>query len=342
MTTAITPEEMYFGSPGTLTVGGVDAGGTTEPPKLTIDITSYTPDFQNAKGPVKGTKIVTAVMAKLALLVNQISAIKLAWALPGATSVGSSNIGSPLGGGLDTTLATDPALGALNIRVVSVVNANVGDFIRIGPAGPTELNSEIVQIGTVGTAGAGGTGLDVVNDQGTGLRLDHANAEEVKEVLGTTIALDSAAGATNLKFVSTAGLVAGDFVRVGDFGEYETRKIAAGGVGTGGAGGTGVTFEAPFLRAHDTGDWAIKVTGAGITTITWTPGRVPSSEYRDVVMIADGLDGRTMKVTLRNCLSAENVEMEFGKSAMTGLPLVLEAYYDQATPTVVPFSIELA
>jgi hypothetical protein len=339
VTTTITPEEMYFGAPGTLTVDGVDAGGTTEPPKLSFDITKYQPDFQNAKGPIKGTAVITKVIPKLALLINQISALKLAWALPGATSTGSSNIGVP-NAGLDTTLATDPALGAVNIKVAAVAGAAANDFIRIGPAGPTEANSEVVQVTNVGTLGAGGTGLDVVNDQGGGLRLDHANAEEVKEVTGSTIALDVAAGATNVKLASVTGLIVGSWVRFGDFGEYETRQLTA--VGTAGAGGTGVTFLAPLLRDHDAGDWAIAVTGAGKTTITWTPGRVPSSSYKNVVMIAEGLDGRTYKVTIQNALSAENVEMEFGNSAMTGLPLVLEGNYDPATPTVVPCVIELA
>ena len=48
MATTIAPEELYFGTPVSLTVGGVEVGATTEPPTLEIEIEEYTPEFQGA------------------------------------------------------------------------------------------------------------------------------------------------------------------------------------------------------------------------------------------------------------------------------------------------------
>lgn len=275
MTVTITPEEMYFGAPGTLTIGGVDCGGTTEAPKLTIGIEKFTPDIKNAKGPVKGTAIIRKVMPKLEVLINQLSALKLAWAMPGATATSSPGVGGPaLGGGGDATLAADPALGATNVKVDSIANFAIDDFVVIGPAaGKTEANSEIARLTTVGTAGGAGTGLDLkTGETGGGLLVDHPITDKVTEINGTTLAADVAAGADVIKVVSVTNALVNDFVRIGDAGEYEIRKILT--VGTAGAGGTGLTLDAPLLRGHDVGDWVVEVTGSGKTTFTWTPGRV--------------------------------------------------------------------
>jgi hypothetical protein len=88
MAMTITPEELYYGSPVTLTYGGTDVGGTTEPPTVSIEITSVAPDFQNAAGPIVGTSVITDVVVSCSLRVNQMTAEKLAWALPGATETG--------------------------------------------------------------------------------------------------------------------------------------------------------------------------------------------------------------------------------------------------------------
>ena len=84
MTTTIAPEELFFGSPTSITYGGTEVGATIDPPKVTITPTLYKPEFQNAIGPVRGAVFVTAVEASVELTVNQITAEKLAWALPGA------------------------------------------------------------------------------------------------------------------------------------------------------------------------------------------------------------------------------------------------------------------
>lgn len=79
-----------------------------------------------------------------------------------------------IAGGGNTTLAADPALGATNFRVTAVTNFAVGDWVRIDTAG----NREYRKITAVGTAGAGGTGIDV---DGATL-IDHANGVAFTEV----------------------------------------------------------------------------------------------------------------------------------------------------------------
>ena len=163
MATTITPEQLYYGSPTTLTYGGVDVGGTTEPPTVNIDITEFHPDFQNAAGPVEGTAIITDVVVRCELMVNQMTAAKLAWALPGAT---------------------------------------------------------------------------------------------------------------------------------------ETDGV-----------------------------------------ITWSAGRVPSTAYKDLVLVGQGLDGRTMTVTLENAFSSENLSIEYGKGSVSGLSMNFVAFYDPTMPQEVPFTV---
>ena len=77
-------------------------------------------------------------------------------------------------GGGNTTLAADPALGATNFKVTAVTNFNVGDWVRIDTAG----NREYRRITAVGTAGSGGTGIDV----DTATLIDHANGVAFTEV----------------------------------------------------------------------------------------------------------------------------------------------------------------
>ena len=88
MAVTITPEELYFGAPTTLTFGGTDVGGTTEPPRVIIEPTYLTPDFQNAGGPIEGTKVVTGCAVRAEIMVNQFVAAKIGWALPGSEEAG--------------------------------------------------------------------------------------------------------------------------------------------------------------------------------------------------------------------------------------------------------------
>lgn len=165
MATVIVPEELFFGGPVSLTFGGVETGGTITAPKIDITTTIYTPEFINAKGPIKGTDIVTKVIISSEFTVNQFNAQKIAWALPGATQTGQ------------------------------------------------------------------------------------------------------------------------------------------------------------------------------ITT--WDPGRIPSSAYKELQMVGQGLDGREMILTIFNAINVAPVSMEFGNTTLAGLPMRFEGRYDSTTPTHAPFALEL-
>ena len=165
MAITIAPEELFFGSVASLTYGGTECGATIDPPKVTITPTLYKPEFQNAIGPVRGAVFVTAVEAAAEFTVNQFTAEKLAWALPGATVVGD--------------------------------------------------------------------------------------------------------------------------------------------------------------------------------VLSWTPGRVASSAFKDLVMIGSGLDGRTIVVTLFNALPEGSLEIAFSKTELSGMKLKFVGYVDEDTPTTAPFQVEL-
>ena len=335
MTSTIAPEELYFGAPASLTFNGVDCGATLDVPKFSLDVTTYTPEFMNAKGPVVGTVITTNVVPSVEMTVNQITAQKLAWAMPGSSSTTSESVGQ-LRAGLSTTLGADPALGATTINLVSVTTCAAGDFLRIGTT-LTEAACEVVRIVTKGTAGA----LDTVveNSAGGGLLIDHGNGENVVTVTGTLLAAPAAAGATNIKVDAVTGLAPLDFVRIGYVGHYETRQLTA--VGTTGPAGTGLDFLVPLTANHSLDEWVVEVTTLGSTTIAWTPGRIDSSAYKTLVLTGVGLDGRQMIVTLLNAMSAESQELEFSDASVTGLKVKFTGYYAAATPTVAPFSIQL-
>lgn len=248
MAVTITPEELYYGSPATLTYGGVDVGGTTEPPTIHIDITEFHPDFQNAAGPVVGTSIITDIMVRAELMVNQMTAAKLAWALPGSASTATST--AVVAGGGATTLSAAAAAGATTISVTAVTGLIVGDFVRVGAVGPTADYAQITAIAS----------LD--------LTLDRALA-----------------------------------------------------------------------NAHASGASVTEVEGDGRTTITWSAGRVPSTAYQDLVLVGQGLDGRTMTVTIQNAFSSENISLEFGKGSVSGLSMNFIGHYDPTSPYEAPFTV---
>ena len=282
MTATVQPDRMFFGAPASLTIDGVEAGTTFDPPHVTIEYETNADKTQpqGARSKIKGLLFVKSAVCKAKFKVNEFTSQKLGWVMPGATATTSESVGSPVAG-LDTTLAADPALGATNLKVASVTTVTVGQCIRVGAAGvaATEANSEVLKVLTVGTTGGAGTGLDVENSAGGGALLDHANAAEVKTVTSTVLAAPAVAGATNLKVDAVTDLAAGSFVRVGYVGHYESRELSA--VGTAGVGGTGITFVIPLTMDHGLDEWVVKVTTLGLTTLQPVAGRVPNNAHND-------------------------------------------------------------
>jgi len=342
--TIIVPEDIYYGTPASLLVGGVEVGATVDPPTIAFEITHFTPEFQGARGPVARTRGISRVIPRANFQLNEFSASKLAWAFAGSTISASGALGFPDPAGLDTTLAADPAIAATNLKVTAITNVAINDFVLVGPTlTPTDSNTEVVRVLTVGTAGAGGTGLDIVSDTGGGMRIDHANGENVKEVFGTTLATPIAVGAgatsgTSIKLTAIpAGLTVGHLLRVGYFGRYESRTVTF--VGTAGAGGTGVIVDQAYSLTHAAGEWVIRTSGLGLSSIEWTPGRLGSGVYKDCVLTGEGLDGRQLIVDIYNAINTSSPELTFADTEITGVPITLEGNYDPLTPRKVPFRL---
>jgi len=335
---AIQADRMFFGAPASLTVDGEPQGTSFDAPKVTIEYATNadktTP--QGARSKIKGLLFVKSAVCKVVFRVNEWTALKLGWVLPGSTATESESVGQ-IRAGLATTLAADPALGATVVSLTSVTTVAVNDFVRIAPASPTEANSEVVKVTTVGTPSGGDTVVE--NSAGGGLLIDHANAEQVKTVTGTILAAPAVAGAVNVKVDSVADLAIGDFVRIGYVDHYETRTLTF--VGTTGPAGTGLTFGIPLTRDHGLDEWVIEVTTLGTTTIQPVAGRMPSSAHHDVVLTGVGLDGLPLIVELDDAISLVNQDIAFSDDDWSGFAVELEAYGDPAAPTLLPWRIKI-
>jgi hypothetical protein len=342
MPTTVDPSAIFSGAPVSLTYKGVQCGATTAVPKFTLEVEAGAPVFTNAGGPVVGTRRNRRIVPSVELTVNEQTAQKLAWAMPGATATSSQSVGVSVAG-LATTLSADPALNATTIGLTSVTTVSAGDFLLIGTT-LTEALSEVVRVVTKGSAGATDTVIE--NSAGGGLLIDHASGENAKTCLGTILAAPAAAGATNIKVDAVTGssaLVAGNYIRIGYVGHYETRIIAPGGVGTAGAAGTGVTFTVPLTRDHSLDEWVVVVAASGSTVIRPTIGLIDDSEYGDLVLTDVGADGQQLVLTIEDAISAESQSMDFSDDPGNplGLTLKFTGHYAAATPTQVPCTIEL-
>ena len=138
MTTTIDSTALFFGAPASLTVGGDKVGATLTPPKVTVEATQYAPEFEGAGGPISGAVFNTKIKATIEFTVNEITAAKLAWSLPGSTSVAGTGTLSAGGDAFATTLDGDTAIGTTLLPVAATtdgVSAHViaaGEFIKIG------------------------------------------------------------------------------------------------------------------------------------------------------------------------------------------------------------------
>jgi hypothetical protein len=148
--------EIYYRATGVLTAW-TSVGLTMGDAIARISQTMQNPSesLNHIDGPIRGLDYRKGGPAVFEFDLPELSAANLALAIPGAVEVASATTdagGTPL----STTLAADAAIGATNIKVTGVTNAAVGDFVRINVAGAL---AEYRQLTSVGTAGAGGTGL---------------------------------------------------------------------------------------------------------------------------------------------------------------------------------------
>lgn len=169
--------EVFYRDPGVLTAW-TSVGLTMDEVVARITQTMHNPSDQlnGVDGLLRGLDFKKGGPAEFEFTLPELSTSKLALAIPGVVETAGSQAdagGTPL----STTLAAAAAIGATNIRVVSVTNAEVGDFIRINVAGAL---AEYRQLTFVGTAGAGGTGLSFRDP----LLKAHSNGVAVVESVG--------------------------------------------------------------------------------------------------------------------------------------------------------------
>ena len=115
MPTTIDSTALFFGAPASLTVGGVEVGATLTPPVAKIEATQYAPDFQGAGGPVKGAVFNTKIKATIEFDVNEITAAKLQWSLPGSVVAGTPSVWTWSIGRVASTVFNDVILDGIGL-----------------------------------------------------------------------------------------------------------------------------------------------------------------------------------------------------------------------------------
>lgn len=182
MALVVVPESFFIGAatPYFRALGGTgpwtSLGVTVDDAAAHIASTWFRPDNINGVlGPIMGLDILRRVEARVEFSIPGITGANMAKILPGSQSV-DQLITDAGGSPLSTTLAAAAAPGDTTIKVTAVTNGAVNDFVRI----ESGANIELRQIDVVGTAGAGGTGLQFRDP----LLFAHANGSAVVETVG--------------------------------------------------------------------------------------------------------------------------------------------------------------
>lgn len=148
----------------------------------------------------------------------------------------------------------------------------------------------------------------------------------------TTLAAASAIGDTNVKVTAVAGAAVGQFIRIDVTagGLAERRQITS--VGTAGAGGTGIGFSDPLLRAHANGVAVVQADGDGRDRITGsTIRRRPNSDYLDWRLSYQAPNGYTHLELYRAIATSETVELSGSDdlSKPAGYRVTIESRLDE-------------
>ena len=169
MSTTIDSTALFFGAPASLTVGGNEVGATITPPKVTVEATQYAPEFQGAGGPISGAVFNTKIKATCTFTVNELTAAKLALAMPGSTSTaGAGAAATGTANAFSTTLDDDTVAGTTILPVASTASPlAVGQWLRVGTGTYAEYRTvkEIVS----------GAAIEVTEP----LFIAHSSADEV-------------------------------------------------------------------------------------------------------------------------------------------------------------------
>lgn len=75
--------------------------------------------------------------------------------------------------------------------------------------------------------------------------------------------------------------------------------------------------------------------------ITWSPGRVARSAFKDLVLTGKNLAGNDLVWTVKNALPEGAISLTMSKKELSGMKLTFIGYVDGATPNELPFSVVL-
>lgn len=148
--------EIFYRAPNVLTAW-TSVGVTMDDAIARIGFANSNPSdtLNGVDGAIRGLDYMRVESAEIEFTLPELSATKLALAVPGAVS--TAGVITETAAGFTTTLAAATVVGATNIKLTAVTGLNVGDYIGIDVvAGGLR---EYRRATTVGTLGAGGTGV---------------------------------------------------------------------------------------------------------------------------------------------------------------------------------------
>lgn len=163
--TASTPANLVIGAPGTILLDSTDVGATEGNVAFRVVQTRFVPRINGVSANLVGTAYVQEEHGELEVGTPEVSTALLAAEVPGSASASTgaaTAVGSPAF--TASTLAAAAVAGQQTaLKFTSVTSLAVGMYINFG--GGTQVR----QITRVGTAGAGGSGVDISDPLSTAL-----------------------------------------------------------------------------------------------------------------------------------------------------------------------------
>jgi hypothetical protein len=148
--------EIYYRDAGVLTAW-TSIGLTMDDAVARIGFENSNPSdaLNGIDGMLRGLDYLRVTSAEVEFTMPELSGPKLALAIPGSisTTLATTDAG---GTPFTSTLAANAAIGDTAVKITAVTNLTAGDWVRINVAG---VLAEYRRIDFVGTAGAGGTGM---------------------------------------------------------------------------------------------------------------------------------------------------------------------------------------
>lgn len=156
---ASTPANLVIGAPGNFLVDGADVGALEGNVVFRIVQNKFTPRINGVRGFLLGTSFVQDEHGEMEVGLPEVSTTVIGLLVPGAASsvLTAGVTGSPPF--TATTMAVAAVAGQqTGLKLTSVTGAAVGQYVAFAGSSPA---LQIRQLTRVGTAGSGGTGVDI-------------------------------------------------------------------------------------------------------------------------------------------------------------------------------------